>query len=58
MPVVAKSTDPKFVLFDTDNHIPLKEAFTSIIGNAFSGTSHNKNDPLFLHLRKKITTFF
>lgn len=53
MPVVAKSTDPKFVLFDTDNHIPLEEAFTSIIGNAFSGTSPNKNDPLFLHLRIK-----
>lgn len=53
MPVVAKSTDPKFVLFDTDNHIPLEEAFTSVIGNAFSGTSPNKNDPLFLHLRIK-----
>lgn len=53
MPVVAKSSDPKFISFDTNNHITLEEAFTSIISNAFSGNSPNKGDPLFLHLRIK-----
>ena len=53
MPVVAKSSDPNFILFDTDNHITLEEAFTTILSNGFSGTSPNKNDPLFLHLRIK-----
>ena len=53
MPVVAKSSDPKFILFDTNNHITLEEAFSSIITNAFSGNSPNKGDPLFLHLRIK-----
>ena len=53
MPVVAKSSDPKFISFDTNNHITLEEAFSSIISNAFSGNSPNKGDPLFLHLRIK-----
>ena len=53
MPVVAESSDPEFKLFDTDNSISLESVFSTIITNAFSNTSPNKKDPLFIHLRIK-----
>jgi len=53
MPVVAESTDPEFKLFDTDNSISLESVFSTVISNAFSNTSPNKKDPLFIHLRIK-----
>lgn len=51
--VVAESTDPEFKTFDTENSILLQDIFSTIIGNAFSGNSPNKKDPLFIHLRIK-----
>ncbi len=53
MPVVAESSDPDFKLFDTDNSISLESVFSTIMTNAFSNTSPNKKDPLFIHLRIK-----
>lgn len=53
MPVVAESSDPDFKLFDTDNSISLESVFSTIVTNAFSNTSPNKKDPLFIHLRIK-----
>lgn len=53
MPVVAESSDPEFKIFDTDNSISLESVFSTILTNAFSNTSPNKKDPLFIHLRIK-----
>lgn len=53
VPVVAESSDPEFKRFDTDNHITLESAFSTMVSNAFSGNSPNKKDPLFIHLRIK-----
>ena len=53
MPVVAESSDPDFKLFDTDNSISLESVFSTVVTNAFSNTSPNKKDPLFIHLRVK-----
>ena len=53
MPVIAESNDPEFKVFSTNNSIGLDKAFTTIITNAFSDTSPNKKDPLFIHLRIK-----
>lgn len=53
VPVVAESSDPEYKKFDTDNHITLESAFSTLISNAFSGNSPNKKDPLFVHLRIK-----
>lgn len=53
VPVIAESDDPEFKEFSTINSIGLDKAFRTIITNAFSETSPNKKDPLFLHLRIK-----
>jgi len=52
-PQVAYSTDKSYDTIDTDNHILLDSVLTSAVSNAFSGTSPNSNDPLFIHLRIK-----
>ena len=53
VPSVAYTTDPNYEIIDTDNSIPLSSAFNTVIVNAFSGTSPNKTDPLFINLRIK-----
>jgi len=52
-PVVAYSTDKNFDTIDTDNHILLDAVLSSAVANAFSSTSPNSGDPLFIHLRIK-----
>ena len=51
--VVAESTDPEFKVFDTENSLLLRDIFSTVVSNAFSGNSPNKKDPLFIHLRIK-----
>jgi len=52
-PMVAVSSDNLYRTMDTKNSIPLDEALGTIAGNAFSQTSPNKNDPIFVNLRIK-----
>ena len=39
------------LLKGTFNHLPIKKVFNAIAGHAFSSTSPNPKDPLFLHFR-------
>jgi len=52
-PCVAYSTDSKYKTIETKNTILLDEVLSTIISNAFSNTSPNRLDPLFIHLRIK-----
>jgi len=53
IPKVAVSSDPNFVILDTLNSISLDEALSTVATNAFSGTSPNSSDPIFVNLRIK-----
>ena len=53
IPKVAVSADPKYVILDTLNMISLDDALSTVATNAFSGTSPNSNDPIFVNLRIK-----
>ena len=53
VPSISYTTDPKYEIIDTDNNIPLSSAFNTVITNAFSATSPNKTDPLFINMRIK-----
>jgi hypothetical protein len=52
-PVVAYTTDSNFDTIDTDNSILLDTVLSTAVSNAFSQTSPNAGDPLFIHLRIK-----
>jgi hypothetical protein len=53
VPQVSYTTDPKYNTIDTDNTLPLDTVFSKIMSNAFTITSPNSNDPLFINLRIK-----
>lgn len=52
-PMVAVSSDNEYILLDTKNSILLDSVLSTIATNAFSQTSPNKNDPIFINLRIK-----
>jgi len=52
-PQVAFTTDSKYKTIQTKNNILLDEVLSTIVSNAFSNTSPNINDPLFIHMRIK-----
>jgi hypothetical protein len=53
IPQVAYSTDPNLQIIDTKNSILLSDAFSKVMSNAFSSTSPNNSDPLFINMRVK-----
>ena len=53
IPKVAVSSDKNYILLDTKNSISLDEVLTTVATNAFSQTSPNNNDPIFVNLRLK-----
>jgi hypothetical protein len=53
MPKIAVSNDPTFNALETYNSILLDNALTTALTGAFSSTSPNNNDPLFINLRIK-----
>jgi hypothetical protein len=55
MPVIGVSNDPKAGSIINDSNILLDNALTTAIASAFSSTSPNNNDPLFINLRIKAT---
>ena len=54
-PQVAYSTDSTFKSINSKNSLLFDDVLTTVISNAFSDTSPNRSDPLFLHLRIKST---
>ena len=52
-PQVAYTTDSKYKTILTKNNILLDEVLSTIVSNAFSSTSPNRADPLFIHMRIK-----
>jgi hypothetical protein len=55
-PQVAYSTDSTFKSINSKNSLLLDEVLTTVITNAFSNSSPNRSDPVFVHLRIKSTT--
>jgi len=55
-PKVAYSTDSTFKSINSKNSLLLDDVLTTVITNAFSNTSPNRADPVFVHLRIKSTT--
>ena len=55
-PQVAYSTDSTFKSINSKNSLLFDDVLTTVITNAFSDTSPNRSDPLFVHLRIKSTT--
>jgi len=55
-PQVAYSTDSTFKSINSKNSLLLDDVLTTVITNAFSNTSPNRSDPVFVHLRIKSTT--
>ena len=53
IPKVAVSSDTNYILLDSKNSIPLDEVLSTITTSAFSQTSPNANDPVFINLRIK-----
>lgn len=51
--VVSTTSDPNYMVIDTENIIPLSSALSSTVSQAFSRPSPNFKDPLFIHLRIK-----
>ena len=51
--VVSTTSDPNYMVIDTENVIPLSSALSSTVSQAFSRPSPNFKDPLFIHLRIK-----
>ena len=52
-PMVAVSSDSEYILLDSKNSILLDSVLSTIATNAFSQTSPNKTDPIFINLRIK-----
>jgi len=52
-PQIAYTSDSKYKTIQTKNNILLDEVLSIIVSNAFSFTSPNRNDPLFIHMRIK-----
>uniref|UniRef100_A0A6C0LRN9 Phosphatidylinositol-specific phospholipase C X domain-containing protein n=1 Tax=viral metagenome TaxID=1070528 RepID=A0A6C0LRN9_9ZZZZ len=55
-PQVAYSTDSTFKSINSKNSLLFDDVLTTTITNAFSDTSPNRLDPIFIHLRVKSTT--
>jgi hypothetical protein len=53
VPKVAVSSDSNYILLDSKNSISLDEVLSTISTSAFSQTSPNANDPVFINLRIK-----
>ena len=53
IPKVAVSSDVNYALLDTKNSLSLDEALATVATNAFSQTSPNNTDPIFVNLRLK-----
>jgi len=53
MPKVAVSSDVNYAVIDTKNSIKLDEVLSTVATNAFSQTSPNNTDPIFVNLRIK-----
>jgi hypothetical protein len=53
IPKVAVSSDINYALLDTKNSLSFDEALATVATNAFSQTSPNNNDPIFINLRLK-----
>ena len=53
LPKVAFTTDPTYRLLETKNSLLLSEVLSTVITNAFSETSPNNGDPVFINLRIK-----
>ncbi len=51
--VVSTTSDPNYIVIDTENVVPLSSALSSSVSQAFSRPSPNFKDPLFIHLRVK-----
>lgn len=52
-PQVGYSTDGKFISMDSKNTLLLDNVFSTLVAGAFSNTSPNGADPLFINLRIK-----
>jgi hypothetical protein len=55
IPVIGVSNDPKSGSIINNSSILLDNALTTAVSSAFSSTSPNNNDPLFINLRIKAT---
>jgi len=53
IPKVAVSSDVNYAVLDTKNSLSLDEALATVATNAFSQTSPNNTDPIFVNLRLK-----
>tara|TARA_B110000879_G_scaffold211646_1_gene305025 strand:+ start:3762 stop:4832 length:1071 start_codon:yes stop_codon:yes gene_type:complete len=53
IPKIGMSTDRNFIVLDSKNSITLDEVLETIASHAFSQTSPNSNDPIFINLRIK-----
>ena len=54
-PQVAYSTDSTFKSINSKNSLLFDDVLTTVITNAFSNSSPNRLDPVFIHLRMKST---
>jgi hypothetical protein len=52
-PVISYTKDSEYLTKETNNHITLSSALTTVSTTAFSNAVPNPNDPLFIHLRVK-----
>ena len=52
-PMVAISSDKSYTLLDSKNSVLLDKVLSTITSNAFSQTSPNNSDPIFINLRIK-----
>lgn len=52
-PVVSTSTDPTFMVLNSENTVLLDTVLISAVANAFSSPCPNYGDPLFINLRIK-----
>jgi hypothetical protein len=52
-PQIAYTSDSKYKTIQSKNNILLDEVLSTIVSNAFTNTSPNRNDPLFIHMRIK-----
>ena len=51
--VVSTTSDPNYIVIDTENVVPLSSALSAAVSQGFSRPSPNFEDPLFIHLRVK-----
>jgi hypothetical protein len=50
---ISYSEDPEYKSISTDLDLTMDDAFTTVIGNAFTSPTPSPRDPLFIHLRLK-----